>query len=452
QVSRKILGSEERNRTIELLAELVSKGVAFHHAGLPADSRKLVEDSFRGRRIKAVTATPTLAAGVNLPARRVVISSYQRYDLNIGRNPISVLEYKQMAGRAGRPKYDDVGEAILIAQTPDEQDYLMQSYVLAKPERIWSKLAAESVLRTHVLATVATGFVKTDLGLNEFFSKTFYAHQFGSEMISALVSKVLKYLYKERMIEYHARILEATKFGRRVSELYIDPVSAVIIRDGLRQADGNVTELGLLHLVCHTPDAPRYYPRSHELEELELYAELHTDEFLVSPPRKEDYVGYQSFLGDVRNVRILEAWINEVSEDGIIEKFRFEPGDLFRLNETVDWLLYATYELAQLEGRTELLPLVQELRERVQKGVKSELLPIARLRGIGRVRSRMLYNAGYSSLEALRNASIEQLLSVPTLGPSLVKSIKEQVGATLSREELYSLKRSEFMQKSISEY
>jgi helicase len=78
--------------------------------------------------------------------------------MGYGRNPISVLEYKQMAGRAGRPKYDKIGEAVLIAKNADEQDYLMESYVLAKPERIWSKLAVEKVLRGHVLASVASGF------------------------------------------------------------------------------------------------------------------------------------------------------------------------------------------------------------------------------------------------------------------------------------------------------
>jgi replicative superfamily II helicase len=48
-----------------------------------------------------------------------------------------------MAGRAGRPKYDKNGEALLIAKTADEADYLMDSYLLAKPERIWSRLAVE---------------------------------------------------------------------------------------------------------------------------------------------------------------------------------------------------------------------------------------------------------------------------------------------------------------------
>ncbi|MFH0897379.1 MAG: DEAD/DEAH box helicase, partial [Candidatus Bathyarchaeota archaeon] len=94
----KIAESGDKTRINDLLASLVRNGVAFHHAGLSAGPRKIVEDAFKQGKIKLISATPTLAAGVNLPARRVVISSYERYEASYGRYPISVLEYKQMAG------------------------------------------------------------------------------------------------------------------------------------------------------------------------------------------------------------------------------------------------------------------------------------------------------------------------------------------------------------------
>src|SRR5207247_1461643 len=82
-----------------------------------------------------------LAVGVNLPARTVIISSYERFESGHGRYPISVLEYKQFCGRAGRPKYDKYGESVLIARNQDEADWLMENYVIAQPEKLWSKLA-----------------------------------------------------------------------------------------------------------------------------------------------------------------------------------------------------------------------------------------------------------------------------------------------------------------------
>ncbi|MEM1515407.1 MAG: DEAD/DEAH box helicase, partial [Candidatus Bathyarchaeia archaeon] len=171
-LAEEIQVSGERTRLSDALAELVRSGAAFHHAGLSGAHRKIIEDAFRDGRIKVLTATPTLAFGVNLPARMVIISDYRRYEPGYGYYPITVLEYKQMVGRAGRPKYDRVGEAILIAKSEDERDYLLTSYVYAKPERIWSKLGVEMVLRSHVLATIASGFAYSEQGVYDFFSKT----------------------------------------------------------------------------------------------------------------------------------------------------------------------------------------------------------------------------------------------------------------------------------------
>src|SRR5208337_544164 len=104
-IAQRILATGERTRLGEILAEQALSGVAFHHAGLPGGHRKIIEDAFKAGRLKILSATPTLAAGVNLPARTVIISSYERYEAGYGRYPISVLEYKQFCGRAGRPKY-----------------------------------------------------------------------------------------------------------------------------------------------------------------------------------------------------------------------------------------------------------------------------------------------------------------------------------------------------------
>ncbi|MEM2152730.1 MAG: DEAD/DEAH box helicase, partial [Candidatus Bathyarchaeia archaeon] len=226
-IAEEILSSGERTRLSDLLAELVRNGVAFHHAGLSGVHRKIIEDSFRDGKIKVLTATPTLAFGVNLPARMVVISDYRRYEPGYGYYPISVLEYKQMVGRAGRPKYDDVGEAVLVARTEEERDYLMEGFVLAKPERIWSKLGVERVLRSHVLATIASEFAYSEQGVYDFFSKTLYAYQYDIGAIKGTINRILKFLYDEGMIEYEGGFIRATEFGARVSQLYIDPVSAI---------------------------------------------------------------------------------------------------------------------------------------------------------------------------------------------------------------------------------
>ena len=198
--AKKILDSGERTQLSEELADLVRCATAYHHAGLSGAHRKIIEDDFKERKIKVLTATPTLAWGVNLPARTVIIQDYRRFEAGLGNYPISVLDYKQMAGRAGRPKYDKFGESVLIAKTADEADYLMENYVLAKPERIWSRLAVEKIIRAHVLSTIASDFAHTENGIYEFFGKTFYAYQYDVKAIKNVINKILLFLHDEEMI------------------------------------------------------------------------------------------------------------------------------------------------------------------------------------------------------------------------------------------------------------
>lgn len=453
--AERILAAGEKTRISELLAELVRCGVAFHHAGLGGEHRKIIEDSFREGEIKVLTATPTLAFGVNLPARTVIIHDYRRYEPGYGYYPISVLEYKQMCGRAGRPKYDKIGEAVLVARTADEADYLMESYVLAKPERIWSRLAVERILRSHVLATVAADYAHTEAGIYDFFGRTFYAYQYDIAAIKNMIAKILRFLYDEEMIDVSGSNIYATKFGKRVSELYIDPVSAVIIRDALRQKPIRLTDLSLLHMIAHTPDMhPVLRPYSSELDKVAVFMEEHIEEFMTPVPSEwEDRIGYEEFLGEVKTAMVLKAWIEEASEDEIIEKFHVQPGDLYRTIESAKWLLYATNELATLFGNKEIQPLTLELMERVDKGVKKELLPIVKLEGIGRVRGRILYNAGYKTIEELKHAQLEDLMKLPLIGPKLAKKIKEQIGGFVKKETWEKIeKEEEWKQKALTEY
>jgi helicase len=453
--AEKILSAGERTHISDLLAGLVQCGAAFHHAGLAGAHRRMIEDLFRQRKIKVLTATPTLAFGVNLPARTVVIQDYRRWEPGYGYYPIAVLEYKQMAGRAGRPKYDKVGEAVLISKTADEADYLMDNYVLARPERIWSRLAVEKIIRGHVLATIASDFAHTETGIYDFFGKTFYAYQYDVKAIKSIIAKILKYLYDEEMLVLYGDDIYATKFGKRVSELYIDPLSAVEIRDALRYKPAYLTDLSLLHLIAYTPDmGPIMRPYSRELDKLSVMMEEHKEEFLMEVPSElDDHIAYEEFLGEVKTAMVLKSWIEEASENTLIDQFRVQPGDLYRTIENAKWLLHATHELARLFGNKEVLPLASELIERVAKGIKKELLPIVKLQGVGRIRGRIIYNAGYQTIVDIKHAPLGDLTNLPLIGPRLAKKIKEQVGGFVKKETWEKLEKGdEWKQKSLADY
>lgn len=428
RVGQEILRSGELTQISKQLASCVEGGVAFHHAGLNYGQRKIVEEGFKNNLIKVVCATPTLAAGVNLPARRVIIRNYRRYDSNFGYRLIPVLEYKQMAGRAGRPKYDVEGEAVLIAKSAGEENLLMEMYVEGAPETIESKLASESFLRTQILATIASGYASDREGIMNFLEKTFYAYQFGSDFIELVLEGILTFLFSEGMIESQEKVLAATLFGRRISELYIDPMSAVIIRDGLKSKIELTTDVGYLHLISSTPNMPRLYLGRRDYKELGFFADEHKFELRASPPNEyDDPSEYEWFLSELKMAYLLERWINEASEDQIISQFNVGSGDILRFVDTADWLLYAMYEIAKLLRVREELPYIRRLRARLNYGVKEELLDLVKLSGVGRVRARRLFNADLKTISDLASVEVAELAKIPTIGKELAKKIKNQL-------------------------
>ena len=428
ELAGEVLSEGEANRISQRLAECVRGGVAFHHAGLSPTHRRLIEKAFRSFKLKVVCATPTLAAGVNLPARRVVLQDYRRYDPSLGYGPIPTLEFHQMAGRAGRPQFDEYGEAILVARTRSEMEALMENYVQAQPERIWSKLGSEPALRSHVLSYIASLPSASEEDLAAFISNTFYAHQYGPGMAYPSVKRVLGFLEREGFIASTAAGYVATMLGHRVSQLYIDPLSAVLLREGL-SAKPSSTPLGYLQLICSTPDVPRLYLRRGDRKRLEpLLDEAASDMLLPPPDPDEDPYGFEDYLASFKTALILQDWIEELPEDSIIERHGVGPGDVYSLSQSAKWLTYAARELCRVLGLNTHLEPLYVLEERLKVGCREELLVLTRLEGIGRVRARNLYNAGFRSLEDLAKASLAQLVAVPSIGLETAKSILRQLG------------------------
>ncbi len=412
----------------ERLQKCLKNGSAFHHAGLSAEQRNSVESAFLSGRIRCISATPTLAAGINLPARRVIIRDLHRFESQRGRYPIPLMEVKQMSGRAGRPGLDPYGEAVLIAKSPGEVEALTEQYLNGETENIDSKMSSQPVLKTHVLSSIASGIVETDREVLKLFGRTFYAHTSDPEYMKKLVSDVLEMLEDEHMIEREGERYRATAYGRVVSDLYIDPESAARMRKALfamkhmEEQGEYVDELAILHAVCTGTEMYNLYVRKADgwVEE-----EMEKTELLFEPP--EDYFEYtQFFLGEVKTALLLRDWINETPEKEMEKRYGVGPGDIRSKVDTARWMLYAMARLSEL-----FYPAANDrirgMGIRVQHGIRAELLPIIAIKGVGRVIARRLYDAGYTSIDRIRIASPEELAEVERIGQVMAEKILKQV-------------------------
>jgi len=410
----------------ELLSKLFLRGVSFHHAGLSPEARKIIEKGFREKILRIVVATPTLAAGVNLPARRVIIYTH-RYEKGYY-EPISILEYKQMAGRAGRPQYDPYGEVVIADMDPDTA----VRYISSRPEDVYSALNNERALRIHILALLASGYAHDVNSIIDFMMNTFYSYKNMREILTKSfwkrsVGRILRLLSSyEMIIVKDDSYIEATRLGRLVSSLYIDPLTAVRTFDILRDSDtAGVDELFYLHLITLTPDFLRNITRRIKKEVLatEVYEML--DRGMI--PLVPDDLDEDLYMTGYAYAKALNMWIEEYDEDSIMSKTNIQLGDLRVAIETATWISYA---LSKVLAETEFKrysKIFDELSKRLETGVKRELLELVQLRGIGRVRARALYNHGVRNIEDLKRLSLSQILSIESIHKGVVKELCEQI-------------------------
>ena len=437
KISKTILPKDSYDNTklTTELAQAVKNGTAFHHAGLDQRCRTIIENEFKNHHIKLLTATPTLAAGVNLPARRVVIPSVMRYTNN-GLEKISVLEYKQMCGRAGRPQYDDMGESIIISKGyPDE---ILEYYVDGEPEPLESKtLDEDSSLRINLLGFIYTAskFSATSYEkIIKFFSQTFAAYQLSDDFI--LEKKIKKQLGKLKEYEMitDENGFKPTKFGIRVFYLRIDPETAFNMTDYIEDfVRGTTHTFGILHMITNLPEFYLRYPIPEKYQE-DMDNLINKNEKLYTKQKFSSEDCFKSLL-------ILYKWIDGMTYQNMSEHFDAEPGDIFYIKENAKDLIYIFTEIVkfwrdyaqeneQKRIVSEYQNLVDELdslKLQIIHGVPEKYLELVKIRQIGRVRAQILHKNKIENRTKLKKVQLEKLAAIDKIGMTLAKSIKSQV-------------------------
>lgn len=384
------------------------------------------------------------SAGLSMPAFRVIIKSLKRYSGEWGMDWIPVLEYLQMAGRAGRPEYEKFGEAITIAKDEREQDEIHGRYLLGVPEDIQSKLAVEPVLRTYLLSLISSGIIRDEKTMNEFFRNTFWAHQYEDmNKLESIMDKMLLLLEKWKFISIteqkdmfvtanslhknQGKQMRPTLVGKRVAELYLDPLTARHLLDCMDNHSQKTTSFSWLQAISHTLEMrPLLRTKKKEVELVEGELVKHYDVLLEPEPSAFD-IDYPDFINSIKTTLFFRDWIDEKDEDFLMEKLDVAPGEIRVKTDVADWLLYAMQELMMVTTKEkDILKELSILRIRIQNGVREDVLPLLKLKGIGRVRARRLVTQGLKDLGDLKKVDLTTLSQI--LGKAIAEDVKKQLG------------------------
>ncbi len=423
-------GDAETTDVGRKLASCVAGGAAFHNAGLTYRQRRAVEEGFKAGEIKCIVATPTLAAGINLPARRVIVRDTTRFE-NGGNVPIPVMEVKQMCGRAGRPGYDPYGEAVLVAKNERDADHLREDYIDRDTERVQSQLFSGNVIRTHILGILATGDADSEESIVDFLRHTFYGATSQMFGVENAVEGVVDFLEKEQMVRRQGGSIEVLPFGKRVSDLCIDPESASILRDAVMRIGDDTEDILILLAAAMTPDVLGMYPKKCDESRMRAFESEHEDDLLVDPAELDDYL-YDLFGSDLKVAMVVDDWISEVPENTMTSEFGIGPGDIRSRIDMMDWMIYAMGEIAYIFNPPAIKK-VRPLSTRIRYGVKEELMDLVSLRGVGRARARTLFDRGFRNRSEISASDPSVLASIPGIGPALAESMVRQAGGRTER-------------------
>lgn len=403
------VSSEDANVYDDLLNEMLPHGVSFHHAGLSNEQRSFIEKAFRHRKLKVIVATPTLAAGVNLPARLVIVKDVTRYG-DLGITYLSNMEVKQMIGRAGRPGYDQYGIGIIYAASANSYQ-VVKEYISEEPEPVDSYIGKPEKVRFNTLAAIAMGLATSQVEMEEFYRSTFYYAQNGEDEIPNRINESIKFLKENGFIK-EKDSLRATEFGKMISNLYIDPESAIILKKYFDDNDDIDTALYYISL-CR------------EIAPINMQDDYAAMEFLES-------IGHID--GDIEAAKtalVLREWISEASTRRIFEMYGVAPGDLQARVNNADWISYSLAHLASIfkpERRRKL----EILNMRIKEGIREELMDLVLIPAIGRVRARRLYEAGIHNVQELAFSDPSRIKMLYGFSDTLANAVVKRAKAIVS--------------------
>ncbi|KAM6975144.1 helicase POLQ-like isoform 1-T1 [Tautogolabrus adspersus] len=404
-----------------VLKRTVPYGLAYHHSGLTSEERKLVEEAYSNGVLCLLTCTSTLAAGINLPARRVILRSpYVATDF------LKRSQYKQMVGRAGRAGIDTMGESILILQEKDRN--MAQTLVCAPMENCFSKLMLDDGkgLLSLILSLIGLNITSSCEQVREFLCGTLLFVQQEQLCVRRSlweeVQTCVDVLKEKNLISVSAdaQSLQVTRLGKATYKGSVDlTLSDVLYKDLSKGLEGLLLNsyLHLVYLVTPydmisqcKPDWMTYFRQFTRLSDSEqkMSAAVGVPESFVARKAAGQTVKKTVNMEVVSRMYlalVLLSLLKETNLWSVSERFQLSRGFIQTLLSSssafCSCVLHFTEELEEFWPFRALLI---ELTRRLSYCVRAEFIPLMEVVGVMESRAKQLYNAGYKTLTHLANA------------------------------------------------
>jgi ATP-dependent DNA helicase len=414
------------------LREALESSIAFHNSDLSPEERSLVERLFRAGEIRAVFSTPTLAMGVNLPVKNVIVPTdkwgYYKQYRRWGRKELTKSDYENMSGRAGRYSLTpDFGRSLLVADSKWNAKVWMDCFVDADFEDIEPTLKDAS-LADHLLDLLASKLASTTeeagrLLMHSFTGQSHWMEQSGQQKLQESLDAAVEDCRNTGMLQPGTDKLVLSKLGQASASTGVKMQTAKAFGAWLTAtADLPIAPLDVLTVLSFTANADEsYIPMAkHEHDNREYKGQLIKvaqglallDRPIIQPIHESRFSLVYEEGKRVKKVLMLHGWMEEHRTADIESAYLAWGGAIQRVAEEFGWMAEGLAQAAGALGWSK--PRQLELRRigrRIARGVREDLLPISRLkvRGLGRVYLRRLANAGLATHAALKLASLDEL-------------------------------------------
>uniref|UniRef100_A0A8C2HX65 Helicase POLQ-like n=1 Tax=Cyprinus carpio TaxID=7962 RepID=A0A8C2HX65_CYPCA len=448
-----------------VLQKTVPFGLAYHHSGLTSDERKLVEEAYSSGVLCLLTCTSTLAAGINLPARRVILRSPY-----VAAEFLKRSQYKQMVGRAGRAGIDAMGESILILQ---DKDISMAKKLLSAPmEKCYSNLLHDGGrgLLSLVLSLIGLKITTTVEQVRDFMKGTLLSVQEAQvspeRSLWDLTVESIETLKQKSLIEVSAdvnnqTILQITRLGRATFKGSVDlSCCDLLYRDLSKGLEGLLLN-SFLHLVylitpydmvhqCK-PDWMIYFRQFTNLSaaEQKMATAVGVPESFVARMAAGQSVRKSMDILVVNRLYlalVLYSLLKETNLWNVSDRFQLTRGFVQTLLSSASAfgssVLHFTEELEEFWAYKALL---SELTRRLTYCVQAELIPLMEVAGVMEHRAKQLYNAGYKTLAHLANADPQILVQ------TIENLFKRQANQIIASAKMLIKEKAEALQEEVDD-